>query len=160
MNPVLARLLTRLYPRSWRERYGEEFEAHLETGPDNFRTLANIVWVALLERIFPTQEGTMKQPVPALEDIIEQPSAVAPIGMSLIALAVVLSSLIPSGVVHQGDEGWEAHIWQLLMAGQLPIVFFFAIKWLPRAPFQALRVLAMQAGAALVSMAPVFLLHL
>jgi hypothetical protein len=33
MNPALARLLTRLYPRPWRERYGAEFEAFLQTGP-------------------------------------------------------------------------------------------------------------------------------
>ena len=80
--------------------------------------------------------------------------------MSLIALAIVLSFLALNGVVHQADEGAEAHIWQLLMAGQLPIVFFFAIKWLPRAPRQTLPVLALQAGAALASMAPVFFLHL
>ena len=58
MNPVLARLLTRLYPRSWRERYGEEFEAHLETGPGNLATLANVVWGALSERVFQLEEGS------------------------------------------------------------------------------------------------------
>ena len=30
------------------------------------------------------------------------------------------------------DEGTIAHLWQLLMAGQLPVLAFFAIKWLPR----------------------------
>jgi hypothetical protein len=29
MNRLLARALTRLYPRAWRDRYGAEFEAHL-----------------------------------------------------------------------------------------------------------------------------------
>src|SRR5436309_11782890 len=29
MNRVVARLLTRLYPRRWRNRYGAEFEAFL-----------------------------------------------------------------------------------------------------------------------------------
>jgi hypothetical protein len=160
MNPVLARLLTRLYPRCWRERYGEEFKAHLETGPDNLRTLANVVWGALSERVFPTRGGTMEQPVPAFGNIIDHPSAFIPLAMSLIALTIVLSSLIRNGVVHQADEGAEAHIWQLLMAGQIPIVVFFAIKWLPRAPRQTLPILALQAGAALASMAPVFFLHL
>jgi hypothetical protein len=28
MNPRLARLLMLLYPRSWRERYGAEFDFH------------------------------------------------------------------------------------------------------------------------------------
>ena len=32
MNPRLAHLLIRLYPRRWRERYGPEFEALLQTG--------------------------------------------------------------------------------------------------------------------------------
>jgi hypothetical protein len=46
------------------------------------------------------------------------------------------------------------------MAGQVPLLVFFAMKWLPRAPKQALYVLAAQAGAALASIAPVFLLRL
>jgi hypothetical protein len=46
------------------------------------------------------------------------------------------------------------------MAGQAPVVAFFAIKWLPRAPKQALYVLALQAGVALAAMAPVYFLHL
>jgi hypothetical protein len=46
------------------------------------------------------------------------------------------------------------------MAAQLPVVAFFAIKWLPRAPRQALIVLAEQAGAALASVAVVFCFNL
>jgi hypothetical protein len=44
------------------------------------------------------------------------------------------------------------------MAGQVPVVAFFAIKWLPRAPRPTLRVLALQAGAALAAFAAVFFL--
>jgi len=54
MNPRLARLLTRMYPRPWRERYGTEFEKLLETGRGGFRTVANVVWSGLREHIFPT----------------------------------------------------------------------------------------------------------
>jgi hypothetical protein len=54
MNPRLARLLTRMYPRSWRERFGAEFKELLETGRGGFRTMANVVWSGLHERIFPT----------------------------------------------------------------------------------------------------------
>ena len=64
------------------------------------------------------------------------------------------------GLVREPDEGAIAHLWQLLMAGQLPILAFFAIKWLPRAPRQTLYVLALQAGAVLASTAPVFFLNL
>jgi hypothetical protein len=35
-------------------------------------------------------------------------------------------------------------------------VAYFALKWLPQAPGQALRVLALQAGAALAACAPVY----
>jgi hypothetical protein len=45
------------------------------------------------------------------------------------------------------------------MAGQVPVVAFFAITWLPRSPRQALLVLALQAGAAFAALAPVFLLN-
>lgn len=160
MNPRLARLLTRLYPRRWQERYSEEFAAHLETGPSSLRTMANVVWRALCERTVPYWKDSTDSAVPAFGDILRQPSALMPISMSLIALTMVLSFLAVNGVVHEADEGAEAHIWQLLMGGQLPIVLFFAIRWLPRAPRQTLPVLALQAGAALASMAPVLFLHL
>ena len=38
------------------------------------------------------------------------------------------------GAVREADEGTRAPIFQLLMATQMPIIAFFAIKWLPRAP--------------------------
>jgi len=59
----------------------------------------------------------------------------------------------------QADEGAAAHIWQLLMAAQVPIVLFFAIKWLPQSPRQTVPILGLQVGAALAAMAPVFLFH-
>ena len=79
---------------------------------------------------------------------------------SLTALAVVLGHIAMFGVVREADEGAVAHIWQLLMGLQLPVLAFFAIKWLPRAPRPSLIVLGLQAGAALASMAPVFIWNL
>ena len=90
---------------------------------------------------------------------VKQPSALIPLAMSCAALAIVLGHIAVSGVARQADEGAAAHLWQLLMAGQLPVVAFFAIKWLPRSPRPALLVLALQAGAALAALAPVFLLN-
>jgi hypothetical protein len=78
--------------------------------------------------------------------------------MSLAALADVLIHVARFGVVHEADEGAAAHIFQLLMVAQIPIVAFFAIKWLPRAQRPAIRVLAQQAGAALAAFAAVFFL--
>jgi hypothetical protein len=92
--------------------------------------------------------------------LMKKPSALLPLVMSLVALLVVLVHVTLFGVVREADEGTAAHIWQILMAGQLPIVAFFAIKWLPQAPKQSLLVLALQAGAGLAALAPVFYLNL
>ena len=75
--------------------------------------------------------------------------------MSLAALALVLGHVAVSGGVRETDEGTAAHLWQLLMAAQLPVVAFFAITWLPRAPRPALQVLALQAVAVLANLAAV-----
>ena len=89
---------------------------------------------------------------------LKHPSAFLPVAMSLGALATVLVHLALHGPAPQPDEGTAAHIWQLLMAGQVPIVLFFAIKWLPQSPRQAIFILALQVGAALAAVAPVFML--
>jgi len=91
---------------------------------------------------------------------IKQFSAWLPLTMSLTALATVLGHVILFGAVRETDEGTAAHIFQLLMIAQVPLVAVFAIRWLPRAPRPALRILGLQAGAALAALAPVFLLKL
>ena len=92
--------------------------------------------------------------------LMKSPSAFLPPAMSLVALATVLVHIVIFGVARQADEGTAAHIWQILMAGQIPIMAFFVIKWLPRTPIHTLAVLALQGGAALAALAPVFLLKL
>ncbi len=87
---------------------------------------------------------------------MKQPSALIPMAMSLAALALVVGHIAAFGVIREADEGAAAHLWQLLMAGQVPVVAYFALKWLPRAPGQALRVLALQCVAALAACAPVY----
>ncbi|MBI5867252.1 MAG: hypothetical protein HZB43_03010 [candidate division Zixibacteria bacterium] len=89
---------------------------------------------------------------------MKTPSAFLPLAMSLTALAMVLGHAALFGVVHEADEGTTAHIFQLLMAAQVPVVAFFAIKWLPRNPRQTLQVLALQVAAALASIVAVALL--
>jgi hypothetical protein len=79
--------------------------------------------------------------------------------MSVTALGIVLAYAAMFGVARQADEGVAAHIWQVLMAGQVPVVAFFAIKWLPTQPRQGLLVLALQLGAALAAMFPVWWFH-
>jgi len=160
MNPGLAHLLIRLYPRRWRERYGAEFEALLLDCDGGNRTLLNVVWSAACERISPTQGGNMDRDPLSFGAVVRRPSALIPLAMSLTALAIVMGHIAMYGHAREADEGAAAHLWQILMAGQLPVLAFFAIKWLRRAPRQALEVLALQAGAVLASMAPVFYFNL
>ena len=91
--------------------------------------------------------------------MMRKPSAFLPVAMSLTALALVIGHILLIGTARQADEGAEAHLWQLLMAAQVPVIGFFAVRWLPRAPRLALGVLALQVGAALAALAPVFLLR-
>jgi hypothetical protein len=91
---------------------------------------------------------------------LRRPSALIPIAMSIAALAVLLGHLVFVGTAREADEGTAAHLWQLLMAGQLPVIAFFAITWLPQRPRHALIVLGLQLAAGLAAAAPVFLLKL
>jgi hypothetical protein len=93
-----------------------------------------------------------------MKAILKVPSAFLPLAMSFGALATVLIYVAIFGPAPQADEGTAAHIWQILMAGQIPIIVFFTIKWLPRTPKPALLVLVLQGSAALVALMPVYLL--
>jgi len=90
--------------------------------------------------------------------VMKQPSAIVPVLMSLAALMLVLVHAARFGIVHEADEGTSAHLFQLLMLAQVPIVAFFAIKWLPRTPKESLQVLALQTLAAIAAFAGVFFL--
>ncbi len=88
--------------------------------------------------------------------LLKQPSAILPLLLSLAALTTVFVHLAMFGPAPQPDEGAAAHIFQLLMVAQAPIIGFFAIRWLPRSPRSALQVLLLQVGAAFAALAPVF----
>ena len=91
--------------------------------------------------------------------LLKRPSAFLPVAMSLSALGTVLVFLASHGPAPQADEGAAAHLWQLLMAAQAPIVLYFAIRWVPESPREALPILALQVAAALAALTPVFLLR-
>ena len=90
---------------------------------------------------------------------LKHPSAFLPIVMSLLALGVILTHVARFGPAPQPDEGISAHLWQLLMGLQVPIIGLFAIRWLPQTPRSSLLVLALQAAAGIAAVAPVYLLH-
>lgn len=88
--------------------------------------------------------------------LIRQPSAFLPLAMSLAALTLVLGHAAVFGIVHEADEGAAAHIWQILMAAQLPLVAYFMLKWLPRRPGESLQVLALLAATWLANFAAIY----
>ena len=91
--------------------------------------------------------------------LIRQPTGSVPMVMSLGALALIVWYVAAHGVVHQSDEGAQAHLWQLLVAGQVPLTAYFALRWLPRAARPALILLALQAAAViLLAVAPLWAL--
>jgi len=92
--------------------------------------------------------------------MLKRPSAFLPVAMSLAALGLVLVHVAMFGAAREADEGTAAHLWQILMAAQIPVMAFFAFKWLPQNPRPALLVLALQVAAALAALAPVFFLNL
>lgn len=89
---------------------------------------------------------------------LERITACIPILMSLAALAIVISHIAFVGTARQADEGASAHLWQLLVAGQIPFIGWFAVIVVPRAPRRGIPVLAFQLALVLAAMAPVYAL--
>ena len=155
--------LLKLYPEAWRRRYGEELDQLLGTKQLTLPLALDLARSALSAHLHPELLQPALHPAGGSHmnfSTLRRPSALIPLAMSLAALGLVLGHTVLYGTGREPDEGAAAHLWQLLMAGQLPIVAFFAITWLPRAPRQALVVLALQAIAGVAAAAPVFLLKL
>jgi hypothetical protein len=87
-----------------------------------------------------------------------EPSAMIPVIMSLGALLIVAIELGTHGLVPERDERAVAHLWQVLMVAQLPVIGFFAYRWLRRAPWQAGTVLIVQALSFATAAVPLRLL--
>ena len=90
--------------------------------------------------------------------LIKQPSALVPIGLSLLALAVLGGYVALYGTQRQEDEGAAAHLWQLLILAHGPAILVFLGKWAIREPMQTAIVFAIQITALVAALAPVLLL--
>jgi hypothetical protein len=90
--------------------------------------------------------------------VLRKPSAWLPLAMSATALGAVLVQLAARGPAPEADEGAVAHVWQLLMVAQLPLIAWFAVKWLRRSPSRTWPVLLTQFVAAASAALPVALL--
>ena len=61
---------------------------------------------------------------------VKRVTAFAPIVMSLVALAIVIEGHFEFGSHPPADEGWQAHLFQLLMVLAVPIILLYiAISW-------------------------------
>lgn len=153
MKASAARLLVRLYPRVWRERYGAEFEALLEAEQLRASTLVDLVCGASLAHVHHLSGRGVEamHPYPAsVLSLARKPSAFVPIVMSLCALAMVLYFLVKIGTTSPDpphDEGAPARIFQILIVGQLPFLAFFAWRGLTSDWRAALSVMTLQALA-------------
>ncbi len=154
--------LTWLYPLAWRDRYGDEMDELLSEGY-GWRYVIDIAKSALFERLFYSLRmgGEAMRTYPGSTGVlVRKPSAVVPIVMSLSALVILLVAIATSDGKREPDEGAVAHIWQLLMAGQIPLLAWFAFRWLRHDFRAAIPVLALQIVAFGAALLPVWLLGL
>ncbi|PTB20621.1 hypothetical protein C9I57_12390 [Trinickia symbiotica] len=86
--------------------------------------------------------------------LAKRPSAFIPILTSLAAFALTMGTIAVAGPVRESDEGAIAHIYQLLVVGELPVLGFFILKWLRRDVRAALTVLAIQGAVLGLAMFP------
>lgn len=151
--------LVRLYPKAWRERYGDELQDLIETEGAGPRAHYDIVRAALDERLFDRSSLRAGQAAGrgALALTLRTPSALIPLIMSAVALLVVLSTVIAVGMPHRGDEGAAAHLFQLLIVGQVPFLVWFHIGK-PRA--HRVGTFALHAAALFAALCPVWYLGL
>jgi hypothetical protein len=87
------------------------------------------------------------------------PAALLPIAMSLTALTIVLVHAARFGTAPQSDEGTSAHLWQLLMAGQIPIIGWFLMSRLRDGRPSLVVVIGLQVAAAVAAALPVWWWH-
>jgi hypothetical protein len=78
--------------------------------------------------------------------------------MSLLSLALVIEGVVQFGLHHREvDEGWQAHLFQLLMVLQVPIVLLFAATANWKQPNRVLLVLGLQAAASGAALGALYL---
>lgn len=88
--------------------------------------------------------------------LVKKASALIPVVMSLMAMVLVAIQVLLHGWRPEPDEGAIAHLYQLLVIGQIPVIAFFGIRWLWQAPLQGLCVLVPQGIALAAAVVPVY----
>jgi hypothetical protein len=163
MKRSTAERLASLYPKAWRARFEAEFVDLLEEQPFGPRLLLDVASFATLERLFNPSGSETHAMTPYPTSVIalaRRPSGFVPLLMSMTALAIVLWTLATAGPVRQADEGAAAHLFQLLIVGEVPLLAFFLWRWLRQDARAALTLLAIHAGAIGLAFLPVWWLGL
>lgn len=91
-----------------------------------------------------------------LPDMKMRLDVILPLAMSGAALITVLCHLALFGTAREPDEGAAAHLFQLLIVGQLPIALFFVVGSVRRSMRETFAVLALQGVAILLALTPVW----
>jgi len=86
--------------------------------------------------------------------------AILPVLMTLTVVAAGVIEGAKTGFVRQPDEGTAAHLFQILMPAQIPIIAIFAATQLPQRPRWAGWILALQIGLTVALFAAVAALRL
>jgi len=92
--------------------------------------------------------------------MLRSPLTLAPILLPLFCIGMVLVHVARVGAGPQADEGTEAHLFQLIMALQGPLMIWFAAKWWSVRRRATLLVLGFQGAAAATALGLVFLYRL
>jgi hypothetical protein len=153
--------LVRLFPRAWWERYGDEFLALLEAEGLSLAGVADIVKTAAFEwgrALIIEGRHLMSMGPKSLVAVSAKPSAILPVLMSLVALVVAIigvTSVLSSGR-RPADEGALAHIFQILVVAQVPVIGFFILRWIRSNARAVVLVLAVQGVALAAALLPVW----
>lgn len=112
----------------------------------------------------PTLNSTANS-TPDTHEVLCCPTALIPVGLALGALLIVLVHLGFFGSGRGPDQGAAAHVWQILMAAQIPAIALFTTRWFSKARRPACNVLAMHGLAiaiciGIAALAPLYFLHL
>ena len=105
-------------------------------------------------------ELTLWYKVKTVLSLLKRPSAFLPLAMSLFVLGLIVARIARFGTAREAGEGVEAHLFQLLMPLQLPIIAFFAATSQPHRSRAAFWVLLIQLIAALTDVGVVLFLRL
>ncbi len=95
-----------------------------------------------------------------MNSIIKKPSALIPIALTAVMLGMMVlyfAHIIPPEPT--GDEGIMAHSFQLWLVLEFLFVLFFTLKWFPREPHGAWKIIILQIALAIIPVAMVWFLE-